>query len=135
MNYMVLGYAFKAGLDAVTEEDTRKLTHVNIAFGLIRDGLLDMSGMTNWDCIQNFRVWNPELKLVLSVGGWGAGGFSTMAMTEEGRRAFAASCLEVVEQYGLDGIDIDWEYPCSNLAEIDYDPKDKENFTLMLAKG
>ncbi len=132
MNYMVLGYAFKAGLDAVTEEDTRKLTHVNIAFGLIKNGLLDMSGLPNMDFVKRYRGWNPKLKLVLSVGGWGAGGFSNMAMTEEGRRAFAASCLDVVEQYGLDGIDIDWEYPCSPLAEIDYDPRDKENFTLML---
>ena len=133
MEHIVLGYAFRAALSEVTAEDTHKLTHMNIAFGLIKDGLLDMSGLPNLDrCVTNYRQWNPELKLVLSVGGWGAGGFSTMAMTEEGRRAFAASCLEVVEQYGLDGIDIDWEYPCSALAEIDYDPKDKENYTLLL---
>ena len=132
MDYIVLGYANNEALPGVTAEDTRKLTHMNLAFGVIKDGLLDMSGLTNWDCVKNFRVWNPDLKLVLSVGGWGAGGFSNMAMTEEGRRAFAASCLEVVEQNNLDGIDIDWEYPCSPLAEIDYDPKDKENYTLML---
>ena len=132
MEYIVLGYANNEALPGVTAEDTRKLTHMNLAFGVIKDGLLDMSGLTNWDCVKNFRVWNPDLKLVLSVGGWGAGGFSNMAMTEEGRRAFAASCLEVVEQNNLDGIDIDWEYPCSPLAEIDYDPRDKENYTLML---
>ena len=132
MEYIVLGYANNEALPGVTAEDTRKLTHMNLAFGVIKDGLLDMSGLTNWDCVKNFRVWNPDLKLVLSVGGWGAGGFSNMAMTEEGRRAFAASCLEVVERNNLDGIDIDWEYPCSPLAEIDYDPKDKENYTLML---
>ena len=132
MDYIVLGYANNEALPGVTAEDTRKLTHMNLAFGVIKDGLLDMSGLTNWDCVKNFRVWNPDLKLVLSVGGWGAGGFSNMAMTEEGRRAFAASCLEVVEQNNLDGIDIDWEYPCSPLADIDDDPKDKENYTLML---
>ena len=65
MNYMVLGYAFKAGLDAVTEEDTRKLTHVNIAFGLIKDGLLDMSGLPNMDFVKRYRGWNPDMKLVL----------------------------------------------------------------------
>ena len=132
MKQIVLGYANDAALPGVTPEDTRKLTHMNIAFGLIKDGLLDMSGLTNWDCVKNFRIWNPELKLVLSVGGWGAGGFSNMAMTEAGRRAFADSCLAVVEQYDLDGIDIDWEYPCSDLAEIDADPRDRENYTLLL---
>lgn len=132
MKYIVLGYAYNPALPGVTEADVKKLTHMNLAFGLIKNGLLDMSGLTNWDHIHNYRVWNPELKLILSVGGWGAGGFSTTAMTEEGRRAFAASCLTVVEQYNLDGIDIDWEYPCSDLAEIDYDPRDKENYTLLL---
>ena len=132
MSYIVLAYTFDNSILTVTEEDVQKLTHVNLAFGLIKDGLLDLSKIPHWDYIKNYRIWNPDLKVVLSVGGWGAGGFSTMAMTEEGRRAFAASCLAAVEQYNLDGIDIDWEYPCSNLAEIDYDPRDKENFTLML---
>ena len=73
------------------------------------------------------------MKIVLSVGGWGADGFSDMAMTEEGRRNFAKSCLDAVEKYNLDGIDIDWEYPCSDAAGIGADPRDKENFTALLA--
>ena len=73
------------------------------------------------------------MKIVLSVGGWGADGFSHMAMTEEGRRKFARSCLDAVERYNLDGIDIDWEYPCSDAAGIGADPRDKENFTALLA--
>ena len=132
MEYIVLGYANNAALPGVTEVDVKKLTHMNLAFGLIKGGLLDMSGLTNWDCVKNYRVWNPDLKLVLSVGGWGAGGFSNMALTEEGRRAFAASCLAVVEEFNLDGIDIDWEYPCRDAAEIDADPRDKQNYTLLL---
>ena len=104
MKYIVLGYTYDAAMLDVTEADVKKLTHMNLAFGLIKDGLLDLSRMSNWDYIQNYRVWNPDLKVVLSVGGWGAGGFSTMAMTDEGRRAFAASCLDVVNRYGLDGI-------------------------------
>ena len=132
MKYIVLGYTYDAAMLDVTEADVKKLTHMNLAFGLIKDGLLDLSRMSNWDYIKNYRIWNPNLKVVLSVGGWGAGGFSKMAMTEEGRRAFAQSCLEVVETYNLDGIDIDWEYPCSDMAEIDCDPRDKENYTLLL---
>lgn len=131
MKKYILGYAMNHSFPTITEADVKKLTHLNLAFGLIKDGLLDMSQLTNIDLLPTFRKWNPELKIVLSVGGWGAGGFSTMAMTEEGRKAFAASCLEAVEQYGLDGIDIDWEYPCDNSAGIDSDPRDKENYTLL----
>ena len=93
MKPYILGYAMNPSLPTITEADVLRLTHLNLAFGLIKDGLLDMSQLTNISCIHQFRKWNPDLKIVLSVGGWGAGGFSTMAMTEEGRTAFAASCL------------------------------------------
>ena len=36
MKYIVLGYAFRAALSEVTAEDTHKLTHMNIAFGLTK---------------------------------------------------------------------------------------------------
>ena len=42
MDYIVLGYANNEALPGVTAEDTRKLTHMNLAFGVIKDGLLDM---------------------------------------------------------------------------------------------
>lgn len=132
MKHFVLAYAMNDALPTFTEEDVKKLTHINLAFGLIKDGLLDMSMLTHLDLLPQFKRWNPALRIVLSVGGWGAGGFSTMAMTAAGREAFARSCMEVVEKYDLDGIDIDWEYPCSDQAEIDCDPADKENFTLLL---
>lgn len=75
-----------------------------------------------------------ELKIVLSVGGWGADGFSQAARTKEGRERFAASALAIVKEYGLDGIDIDWEYPGTSLAGIASDRSDKENYTLLLAE-
>ena len=132
MPYKVIGYAMNDSLSAITEEDIRKLTGLNLAFGLIKDGLLDLSILPDINLIENYRKWNPDLKIVLSVGGWEAGGFSEMAMTAEGREAFAKSCLDAVNKYGLDGIDIDWEYPCSDAAGIGCSPADKENFTHLL---
>ena len=95
--------------------------------------LLDLHLLKYLHLLPRLRAWNPEMKIVLSVGGWGADGFSHMAMTEDGRRKFARSCLDAVEKYNLDGIDIDWEYPCSDAAGIGADPRDKENFTALLA--
>ena len=86
------------------------------------------------DGIVSIRKSNPELKIVLSVGGWGADGFSQAARTKEGRERFAASALAIVKEYGLDGIDIDWEYPGTSLAGIASDRSDKENYTLLLAE-
>lgn len=98
MKYYSIGYAVNDGLPEVTREDVQKLTHMNLAFGLISEnGLLDLHQMTHLDLIPQFRDWNPALRVVLSVGGWGAGGFSLMSRTEEGRRAFAESCRKAVE--------------------------------------
>ena len=72
------------------------------------------------------------IKLVLSIGGWEADGFSQAAATEEARKKWAASVVSLVENYGFDGIDIDWEYPCSDKAGIKASPADKDNFTLLL---
>ena len=130
---IILGYVVNNALIKVTPDDAKRLTHVNIAFGKVgANGLMDDRELNNIDYVRVLRAWNPALKFVLSVGGWGAGGFSNMAMTEKGRRDFAASCAEYAKKNGLDGIDIDWEYPCSDSAGIDADPRDRENFTLLL---
>lgn len=129
------GYVWANALDGVTDADARMLDQINLAFGLVKDGVLsfrvrDEKAFT--DAMTRIRGGNPDMKITLSVGGWGAGGFSAMAMTDAGRRAFAASCLETVNRYGLDGIDVDWEYPTIDWAGIDADPADRENFTHLL---
>lgn len=112
MDHLILGYATHRGLGIMTEEDARTLTHVNLAFATLKDGMLDMAGLPDLDQhLSRIRGWNPALRFVLSVGGWGAGGFSHMARTDSGRRKFASSVTAVLSQYGLGGVDIDWEYP------------------------
>ena len=55
-----------------------------------------------------------------------------MAANDEYRRAFAKDCDRVVKEFDLDGIDIDWEYPTSSMANISASPDDTENFTLLM---
>ncbi len=132
MKHLILGYVCDHDLPGVTEEDANMLDCINLAFGKVNGKRLDMREMKHIGDLPRIRAWNPKLKFILSVGGWGAGGFSLMSRTEEGRRAFAASCREIADLYRLDGIDIDWEYPCNDSAGIDADPSDRENFTHLL---
>ncbi|KAI0661066.1 glycoside hydrolase [Cubamyces menziesii] len=53
----------------------------------------------------------------LSVGGWtGSRYFSSAAATAQGRTTLANNILALYNEFGLDGIDIDWEYPAQNGA-------------------
>jgi chitinase len=76
---------------------------------------------------------NPDLKVLVAVGGWTwSGNFSDAALTEHSRRTFAVSAAAFVETYDLDGIDIDWEYPNQPGADNIHRPQDIQNFTLLL---
>ena len=83
------------------------------------------------------RAQNPRLLVLLSVGGWsGSTFFSDIAATASARKQFSTSCLEIVEKYGLDGLDVDWEYPVTGGKRTDHRRKSgKENFVLLLSMG
>lgn len=114
--------------------DPTLLTHINYAFALIKDDFetLDVKKPSRLQQVVALKKQNPDLKVVLSVGGWGAGNFSEMAGDAAHRKKFCENCLAAVKQYGLDGIDIDWEYPSSSSAGISSSPYDINNFTLLM---
>ncbi len=114
--------------------DPTLLTHINYAFALIKDDFetLDIKKPSRLQQVVALKNQNPDLKVMLSVGGWGAGNFSEMAADSDHRKKFCENCLEAVKKYGLDGIDIDWEYPGSSSAGISSSPDDINNFTLLM---
>ncbi|NLL77337.1 MAG: chitinase [Clostridiales bacterium] len=128
----LIGYCFTKNLKEMREADIRALDGVNVAFGTIKNGKVHWNERRGKKDIARIRAINPAIKIVLSVGGWEADGFSQAAETEENRKKFAQSAAEITKEYGFDGIDIDWEYPCSDKAGIRAIPEDKENFTLLL---
>lgn len=131
----VIGYVGTGNLGQMREEDIRKLDVINIAFGHIRESkTVWKQGEGTEEDLKRIRRIHPEIKIILSIGGWSADGFSQAAMTEETREKAAKSAAALVAAHKLDGIDIDWEYPCFALAGIAADMRDKENFTLFLAK-
>ncbi|MBR5498976.1 MAG: glycoside hydrolase family 18 protein [Bacteroidales bacterium] len=110
------------------------MTHINYAFGHVNDTFdgVRIDNPSRLESIVALKDKNPELNVMLSVGGWGSGRFSEMAADDRRRMSFANDCLRVVEEFGLDGIDIDWEYPTSSMAGISASPEDRENFNLLM---
>lgn len=114
--------------------DPTLMTHIFYAFGHVNESFNGV-GIDNPDrlrAIVALKKQNPKLKVVLSVGGWGSGRFSEMASSDENRETFAKSCRKAVDEYGLDGIDIDWEYPTQKSAGISASPDDTKNFTVLM---
>jgi len=66
----------------------------------------------NFNQFYKLKQKNRNLKVTLSVGGWGfRANFKPALATEAGRQKFCDSSLTLIADLGLDGFDIDWEYP------------------------
>ncbi|TCM37881.1 glycosyl hydrolase family 18 protein [Kribbella sp. VKM Ac-2568] len=92
-----------------------KLTHINYAFALPNsNGTLQ--GIENTSKLSSLvsQGHNNGVKVSLAIGGWNDGNdsaFEALAGNSSSRTTFVNSVMSVVNQYNLDGIDIDWEYP------------------------
>lgn len=139
----------------IADIPAREITHLNYAFGSVSEagfaelvdpcldaGVCGAGGKPlagNFGQLLDLKRVNPELRLLISLGGWnGSKYFSDAAATPAARSAFARSVVEVfVRGYpGLfDGVDIDWEYPVSGGAPGNRErAEDRRNFTLLIAE-
>jgi chitinase len=128
----ISAYIVEDLFDGLRPGDQDRLTHVNFAFALVKNGKASIDHWKNGEDIRSFLRNKGPLKALLSVGGWGAGGFSPAVATAESRAIFVASLMDIVDDYGFDGVDMDWEYPCDNSAGIEASPEDKPHFTALM---
>lgn len=65
--------------------------------------------------IMKYKVSYPDVKILISVGGadFPSKNYSDMASTSAGRAAFISNLKSFISLYNFDGVDINWEFPCS----------------------
>lgn len=133
-SYRIVGYV--ADADPLPSISASKVDVINYAFGTLDDHarivLRSPHAESSLARLVGLRRENPALKVMLSVGGWGAGHFSEAALTDASRRQFAEDAAGLIERHDLDGVDVDWEYPTLAGGGISHRPEDKRNFSLLL---
>lgn len=74
----------------------------------------------NFGQLIKLKQQNPDIKILPSIGGWTLSDpFFDIANDPARRATFVASAIEFIKQYDFfDGIDIDWEYPGGNGANL-----------------
>lgn len=122
------------------------LTHINYAFAELyfKDGKyekFDLQGnRARFDQIKKLKEKYNHLKITLSFTNTVSnpdntihGGFSALCKSPEMRKKFAEDCKAFVKEEGIDGIDIDWEFPGMTFGSNAFDAEvDVDNFTLLM---
>lgn len=111
-SYIFAGYTVASGLPHITESQAKRLTHLNVAFGVVKDKRISVEAIEGFfRFIPRLRACNPDLKILLSTGGGNQIGHGEATADPESLAVFVDSTMEVVRKYGFDGIDCDWEFP------------------------
>ena len=126
--------------------DPTLLTHICYAFaelyvvnGQYREFRLQ-GDESRFAAIVDLKKNHPQLKILLAFthtvvnkDNAQGGGFSSLSSTDEGRKAFASDCLKFIEQWGIDGIDIGWEFPGISWSGHASNPaSDTQNHVLLM---
>ncbi|KAJ3156626.1 hypothetical protein HDU86_003850 [Geranomyces michiganensis] len=114
-------------------------THIHYAFTVVSaSGRLDVEN-GDYDLLKRLVKMKEgsAMKVVVSVGGWSfqnpgptVDRFKNMASSSASRATFIQSALDMFKTYGVDGLDIDWEYPTT--PERSGSPSDTKNYSLLL---
>ena len=131
--YKIIAYYTGNG-ETIQQYPVKKLTHIIYSFLKLQHDSLRFHNEAQQQTLQQLvqlKKGNPQLKIMVSIGGWGgcapcSGLFSSAAH----RNMFAKTTVALFKQYGIDGLDLDWEYPAiEGYPGHKYDTADKNNFT------
>ncbi|XP_077236723.1 nod factor hydrolase protein 1-like [Tasmannia lanceolata] len=125
--------SYRSEIFPVSSIDTSYFTHIFYAFVLPNPTTYKLT-ITPQEAAKlrhfsaTLHAKNPPIKALVSIGGGGSNStaFSIMASTATTRHSFIGSTISTARKYGLDGLDLDWEFPKNR--------QDMENLALLFSE-
>lgn len=117
-------------------------THVNFAFASFDPSTFQIAPMDGtsaslYNRFTGLKNNNRGLQTWISVGDWSftdpgptRSAFSTMSGSADNRATFIKGLRNFMDEYGFDGVDIDWEYPQAD--DRGGQPGDKDNYVTLI---
>ena len=135
-DYKIIAYYTGNG-DLIQQYPVEKLTHIIYSFLRIRVDTLTVANEKQEKNLQKLVALKekyPHLKIMVSIGGWGAcAPCSDLFASEQHRNTFAKTTVELFKKYNVDGLDLDWEYPTiEGYPGHKFMDDDKKNFTALI---
>ncbi len=128
--------AYWTGSDSISNKKIKQLDQIIYSFLHLEENRLKVNERDSIRLIylKEQKQINPDLKVLISLGGWGGcETCSDVFSTEKGIKDFASSVKDILKEYNADGIDLDWEYPAiSGYQGHTFKSEDKQNFTLLV---
>jgi chitinase len=134
--YKVIAY-YTGNAENIKQYPLDKLTHIIYSFLKLQNDTLTFRDSTQLQTVLQLvelKKDHPQLKIMVSVGGWGgcapcSGMFDTLSR----RNTFVQTAAQLLKDYAIDGLDLDWEYPAiEGYPGHQYLQQDKNNFTALV---
>ncbi len=135
-NHKIIAYYTGIG-DKIQEYPVEKLTHIIYSFLNIKEDTLTVVNEKQEQSLKqivNLKEKYPNLKIMVSIGGWGGCAHcSDLFASDAHRQTFAKTTVAFFKKYNVDGLDLDWEYPTiEGYPGHKFMKEDKNNFTALV---
>ncbi|KAJ8796809.1 hypothetical protein J1605_000100 [Eschrichtius robustus] len=125
--------SISSGTSPGQDVDPNLCTHLICAFAGMNNHQLSSIAWNDETLYKEFNIlkkMNPKLKTLQATGGWSFGTqkFMDMVAIADNQQTFVNSAIRFLCKYGVDGLDLDWEYAGSRGSP----PSDKQCFIALV---
>ncbi len=134
--YKIIAYYTGNG-ETIRQYPLDKLTHVIFSFLKLQNDTLCFHNDQQRESLRQIvalKKDHPHLKVMVSIGGWsGCAPCSELFASAEHRQTFARTAVSLFRANGIDGLDLDWEYPAiEGYPGHKFDSSDRDHFTELI---